>query len=64
LKATQVRAMSDADLTKELEAAHKELFNLRFRLSTKQLVNHRELPKTRKKIAQLQTLMKERQLGI
>jgi len=56
--------MSDADLTKELEAAHKELFNLRFRLSTKQLVNHRELPKTRKKIAQLQTLMKERQLGI
>jgi len=64
VKVEQIRALSDADLAKELEATHKELFNLRFRLSTKQLVNHRELPKARRKIARLQTIMRERQLEI
>ncbi len=64
MKVEQIRALSDADLAKELEATHKELFNLRFRLSTKQLVNHRELPKARRKIARLQTIMRERQLEI
>ncbi|MBI2859737.1 MAG: 50S ribosomal protein L29 [Chloroflexi bacterium] len=62
MKIDQVRAMSDADLAKELEGSRKELFNLRLRLSTKQLTNHRELPKTKKKIAQLQTIMREREL--
>jgi len=51
-------------MTKQLEEAHQELLNLRFRLSTKQLVNHRELPMVRKKIARLNTIMKERELGI
>ncbi len=61
MKVDQIRAMSDVDLEKELEASRKELFNLRFRLSTKQLANHRELPRTRKKIARLQTIIRERQ---
>lgn len=64
MKIIQIKALGDAELAKELEAAHKELFNLRFRLATKQLVNHRELPRTRKKIARLNTVIKQRQLGI
>jgi len=64
LKVEEIRALSDEELTKQLEAAHQELFNLRFRLATKQLVNHREIPRVKRKIAQLKTIIKERELGI
>lgn len=64
MKVKEVRGLTDEDLAKQLEAAHQELFNLRFRLSTKQLVNHRELPAVKKRIAQLKTIIRERELGI
>jgi large subunit ribosomal protein L29 len=55
--------MSSEELIKHLQAANRELFDLRLKVSTKQLVNHREIPRTRKKIAILQTIMKERELA-
>ncbi|MFH1651395.1 MAG: 50S ribosomal protein L29 [Chloroflexota bacterium] len=64
MKAKDVRTLSDADLTKQLEEAHQELFNLRFRLETRQLVNHRELRRMKREIARLQTVLRERALGI
>jgi large subunit ribosomal protein L29 len=64
LKVEEIQALSDEELTKQLEAAHQELFNLRFRLATKQLVNHREIPRVKKKIARLKTIIRERELGI
>jgi large subunit ribosomal protein L29 len=63
VKIEEVRALSDAELDKQLEEAHQELFNLRFRLATKQLVNHRELPRVRKKIARLKMIIRERELA-
>ena len=63
MKLTEIKAFSDAELQKKLEEAHQELFNLRFKLATKQLVNHRELPKVRKKIARINTIIRERELG-
>lgn len=60
----EFRDMNDADLKKELEGSREELFNLRFRVETKQLVNHRELRRVKRKIARLKTLMTERELGI
>ena len=64
MKVEETRALSAKELAKQLEEAHQELFNLRFRLATRQLVNHREIPKVKKKIARLKTIMKERELGI
>ena len=64
MKVEEIRTLSDKELAKQLEEAHQELFNLRFRLATRQLVNHRELPKVKRKIARLKTLMRERELGI
>jgi len=64
LKVDEFRALGPEDLAKQLEEAHEELFNLRFRLATRQLVNHRELPMVKKKIAQLKTIIRERELGI
>jgi len=64
LKVDEFRALSTEDLAKQLEEAHQELLNLRFRLSTRQLVNHRELLMVEKNIARLKTIMRERELGI
>ena len=64
MKVKEIRALSPEELAKQLEAAQQELFNLRLRLATKQLVNHCEIPRAKKTIARLKTLMRERELGI
>ncbi len=64
MKVDEFRALNTADAAKELEESHQELFNLRFRLATKQLVNHRELRRVKKKIAILMTIIREKELGI
>lgn len=62
MKLDEIRALGTEDLAKQLEEARQELFNLRFRLATKQLVNHREIPRVKKKIARLQNIIREREL--
>ena len=64
MKVSEIRSLSSQELQKQLEEAHQELFNLRFRLATKQLVNHREIPRVKKKIARMKMIIKERELGI
>ena len=64
MKVSEIRALSSTELVKQLEEAHQELFNLRFRLTTRQLVNHRELPRVKRKIARLKTIIREKELGI
>ena len=64
MKLKEFRDLSTEDLKKQVEESHQELFNLRFRLTTKQLVNHREVRRVKKKIARLNTLLTERELGI
>lgn len=64
MKLKELRALGVEELNKQLEEAREELFKLRFRLATKQLVNHREIPRAEKMIARLKTLIRERELGI
>ena len=64
VKLNEYRGLSTEDLTKQLEESHQELFNLRLRVSTKQLANHREVRRVKRKIARLKTLLTERELGI
>jgi len=64
LKVEEIRARSDEELAKRLEEAYQELFNLRFRAATRQLVNHREIPRVRREIARLKTIIRERELSI
>jgi large subunit ribosomal protein L29 len=63
VKTEEMRALSIEELTKRVNDSHQELFNLRIRLSTRQLVNHRELPKVRKEIARLETIIREKSLS-
>jgi large subunit ribosomal protein L29 len=64
LKVDEIRALKPKALAKHLETAHEEFFDLRFRLATKQLVNHREIRRVKKEIAKLKTIIRERELGI
>lgn len=62
MKAEEIRGLSQQDLTGQLEESRRELFNLRFRLATKQLTNHREVRRVKKKIARMETILREREL--
>ena len=63
MRSDEIRQLSDADLEKQLEESRRELFNLRFRLASRQLANHRELRKVKKDIARIETIKRERQLA-
>jgi len=64
LRVQEIRPLSTDELKKQLEESRQALFNLRFRLATKQLVNNREIPKTKRKIAAILTILRQRELGI
>ena len=63
MKVSEVRGMSSEELIKQLKTANRELFDLRLKASTKQLVNHREIPRARRKIAIIQTIIREKELA-
>lgn len=63
MKVSEIRALGDEELLTKLEEAREELFNLRFRLATRQLGNHREIPRVKKRIARIVTILRERELG-
>ncbi|MCX4375948.1 MAG: 50S ribosomal protein L29 [Lachnospiraceae bacterium] len=52
-----LRTKSATELTQELVAAKKELFNLRFQNATNQLQNTARIKEVRKNIARIQTVM-------
>ena len=55
----ELRGKSVEELTEELVAAKKELFNLRFQNATNQLDNTSRIKEVRKNIARIQTLITE-----
>ena len=63
MRADEVRALSDSQLAQELENAHRELFNLRFRHATRQLENPRLLRVARREIARILTNMRQREMA-
>ncbi len=64
MKVGEIRAFGTDELQKQLEEAREELFNVRLRLATRQLTNHRELLRLKKKIARIETILRERELDI
>ena len=55
----ELNSKSVDDLQKDLVAAKKELFNLRFQNATNQLDNTSRIKEVRKNIARIQTLITE-----
>jgi large subunit ribosomal protein L29 len=62
-RTADIRKLNDADLSKELEEAHRRLFSLRLQWETRQLTNHNEIPNMKRQIARLVTIQKERTLA-
>jgi large subunit ribosomal protein L29 len=58
-----IRAMTDPELSEELDSTHRELMNLRFRVATMQLANTSEIRSARKRIARINTVLRERELA-
>ena len=56
----ELRTQSAAELQKQLVAAKKELFNLRFQNATNQLENTGRIKEVRKNIARIQTVIAEK----
>jgi large subunit ribosomal protein L29 len=56
----KVRALSDSELAQELIDARRELWQLRFDLTTRQLTDYSKIRQTRRKIARLMTVDVER----
>ena len=56
----KINAKTSAELNKELVAAKKELFNLRFQNATNQLDNTSRIKEVRRNIARIQTVITEK----
>lgn len=52
------------ELNIELSKTKKELFNLRFQLATNQLQNPMKVKEVKRQIAQINTIIKQKQLSI
>jgi large subunit ribosomal protein L29 len=64
LKPEEIRILSDGEIRKKIDENDKELVNLSVRVASRQLVNHRELAKVKRDVARLNTILKEKELGI
>jgi large subunit ribosomal protein L29 len=60
MQVRELRELNDQQLQEELEGLHKELMGLRFQTATNQLVDTNQVKKTRRTIARILTIMKER----
>ncbi len=63
MDASEIRALSIVEIRQEIERAHENLFNLRFRWATSQLRDHNVLKVARRDIARLETILHERELA-
>jgi large subunit ribosomal protein L29 len=58
----EIRDLGDQDLLERLESSKEELFNLRFQLATGQLDNPMRIKQVRHDVAQILTVLREREL--
>ena len=61
MKAADVRAKTEDELTADLDTLGKEIFNLRFQRASGQLENTARVRQARRDIARIKTVLGERQ---
>ena len=62
MKANEMRKMTSSDLENELAELKSELFKLRFQHATNGLDNPMKIRNTKKDIARVKTILREREL--
>ena len=63
IKMTEIRKLTTEELNKKLEENKKELFNLKFSLSTGNLEKPHRIKELRHEVARIKTVIKERNLS-
>lgn len=63
MKASEVRAMTNAELANKLDDFYQELFNLRFQRATGKLANTARMGEVRREIARIKTTLRQRELA-
>jgi large subunit ribosomal protein L29 len=64
MKADEIRGLADAEVTARIAEMEEERFRLRFRSGTEALEEPLRLRSIRRDIARLQTVLRERALGL
>lgn len=64
MKASEVHALGDQDLVQQLKEAKEQAFNLRFRHATGELENTSGLSGSRRDLARLMTIARERGIDL
>ena len=63
IKMTEIRKLTTEELNKKLEENKKELFNLKFALSTGNLEKPHRIKELRHEVAKIKTVIRERELN-
>ena len=63
MSASELRELGDQELAERLAESKEELFNLRFQNVTGQLDNPRRMKQVKREIAQVLTVMREREIA-
>jgi large subunit ribosomal protein L29 len=64
VKASEAHALGDQDLVQQLKDAREEAFNLRFRNATGEIENTAGLRDSRRNLARLMTIARERGIDL
>jgi large subunit ribosomal protein L29 len=64
MKLTDIRLLGETELHTKLTDTRQELMNLRFQMVTGQLTDTSRLKQTRRLIAQYETILRQRELGM
>jgi large subunit ribosomal protein L29 len=64
MRISEVRELYDTELVKELGDQERAMMNLRFRKATMQLTNTNEIGNSRKAIARIKTVLRERSITV
>lgn len=62
MKAHEIRELSDAELKQRIAEGHETLATMKFQKATSQIENTAKFRNTRKDIARMNTLVREREL--
>ena len=62
MKVNEIRDLEPAELLDKLKSLKEELFNLRFQHATGQLDNPMRIRQVKRSIAQIKTIVREREL--
>ena len=61
-RSKELTSLDDTRLAKELDDTYRQLFTLRLQVATRQLQNVKSIGETKRKIARIKTIQRQRQL--